>query len=162
VPEGYKAGTVLTFSLTVKYSQGNVSEVNEVQVAITNTAPIANAGNDKTVFQGSALTLSGINSHDINKDQLTYQWSVLSLPDNSIATISNENLINVNLIPDVVGAYSIQLEVKDGLNSDTDIIVLTVVQPSAGEMIFDPPEMVRIPDGNFLMGDESATAGTSQ
>ena len=41
----------------------------------TNSSPIADAGNDQTVFVGIAVSLIGSNSTDADSDQLTYFWS---------------------------------------------------------------------------------------
>ena len=46
----------------------------------TNTAPIANAGDDQNVFINSTVTLSGALSSDADGDTLGYSWSLSPFP----------------------------------------------------------------------------------
>ncbi|MFQ5466541.1 MAG: PKD domain-containing protein [Kiloniellaceae bacterium] len=92
-----------------------------------NTAPIADAGANRTQAVGSRLSLSGANSLDPDGDTLRYYWSVTSRPAGSAAALANPSSSSPSIVPDVLGTYVIQLSVGDGSLSDTDTITITAV-----------------------------------
>ena len=60
-----------------------------IVVAMGNTAPVANAGQDQTVAVGASVILNGSASHDVDRSALTYQWSLTIKPAGSVATFAN-------------------------------------------------------------------------
>ena len=60
----------------------------ELTVNAVNDSPIANAGDDQEVDEGTRLTLNGYQSSDIDNNDLSYQWKQLS---GISAIIENEN-----------------------------------------------------------------------
>ncbi len=62
---------------------------------------------------GSTIHLDGSQSYDPDGDPITYQWSFVSKPAGSLATLSNPNIINPTFTADVHGTYIIQLIVSD-------------------------------------------------
>ncbi|QOR68017.1 IPT/TIG domain protein [Cytobacillus suaedae] len=66
--------TVLTFELVVEGEGGPSSDTVNVEVIEFAPAPIANAGPDQTVRQGSVVTLDG----SVTGDVTIYQWTQLS------------------------------------------------------------------------------------
>ncbi len=100
---------------------------SESENAETNTTPVANAGADQTLFVGSVITLSAELSSDADGDSLEYSWSIATLPDGSVATLSSETSIVTSFLGDVAGTYIISLMVNDALaNSEVDSVNITV------------------------------------
>ena len=92
----------------------------------TNTLPVADAGEDQTVFaffDGDAeVQLDGIDSYDPDGDELEYYWYNDS--NNLIATGAEPNV----LLP--VGEHVIDLIVNDGFeDSEPNSCVVTVIEP---------------------------------
>lgn len=75
--------------LIVRDSLGAMSKPAIVQVSFHNVAPVANAGLSQSAIVGETVTLNGSGSTDANGDRLTYQWSLVTEPSRSHATISN-------------------------------------------------------------------------
>src|SRR6185503_2593733 len=75
------ADTVLTFSLTV--SDGTLSHTDTVNVTVRNVAqnraPVANAGPDQAVDEGTSVTQSGSGT-DPDGNTLTYAWAQTAGP----------------------------------------------------------------------------------
>lgn len=66
---------VMVFELRVSDRLGMLSDVARVQITISNTAPIARAGDDQTVLVGSVVTLDGSGSFDPDEHApLSYRW----------------------------------------------------------------------------------------
>ena len=68
-------------------------EPNACQAIKPNTPPNANAGLDQTVTVGSTVSLSASASSDADGNALTFQWSFVSKPPGSTATLSNPNTV---------------------------------------------------------------------
>lgn len=66
------------FRLTVTNGAG--SDAASVSVNTRNSAPVANAGPNQTVPPGSVVRLDGSMSSDVDGDQLTYSWQLISIP----------------------------------------------------------------------------------
>lgn len=96
----------------------------------SNVAPVADAGADKSVTKDLAVNFDGGGSTDTNGDTLGFVWSIVNTPIGSTATLSNSTAAIATLIPDVVGQYTIQLVVNDGmLDSSADTMVVSVFTP---------------------------------
>jgi len=88
--------------------------------------PIANAGSDANVNESSVVQLDGSASSDADSDPLTYQWSIVTKPNGSSATLSDSTAVNPTFVADVTGIYTIQLVVNDGQdNSAPDTVEIT-------------------------------------
>jgi len=80
--------------------------------------PVGNAGPPQTVPLGALVTLDGTKSSDSDNKPLTYQWSLLSVPTGSTATLTLPASANPYFTADLAGNYVAQLIVNDGyLNS---------------------------------------------
>jgi len=77
VPNGYKSGATLVFSVTVTVTdtQGSTNTDN-VKITILNSSPTANAGANQTAHVNDVITLDASESTDPNLDTLSYSWSV--------------------------------------------------------------------------------------
>ena len=83
VPSG---GATLTFRLTV--SDGtHTSPPDTVNITVKNVnqAPVADAGDDQTVQEGSPVTLHGGESFDPDGDPLTHEWVQTAGPEVSLS-----------------------------------------------------------------------------
>ncbi|WP_198673628.1 PKD domain-containing protein [Algibacillus agarilyticus] len=145
------AGTYIV-SLTVNDGE-LTSESQSLTITVTqaNTAPIASASitSDSGYLVGDTVTLTGINSTDAQKDNLTYLWQ-LTRPDNSNAVLSDATSVSPTFIADVEGTYDVSLTVSDGqLNSDATQISVLVAKANTA-----PNALASIlSDGGYTVGD---------
>ncbi|MGD9161933.1 MAG: PKD domain-containing protein, partial [Desulfobacteraceae bacterium] len=131
-------GESLTFKLTVTDIHGLQStDTCIVNIAWVNDPPVADAGPDQDVDEGSSVTLNGSGSSDPEGDSLTYKWTQVSGP---AVTFNDSKIVNPAFdIPyiDTDGeSMTFQLTVTDegGLqSSDTCIVNIVSVNnpPSA-------------------------------
>jgi hypothetical protein len=122
-----------------------------------NLGPTAYAGADFSGAIGALANLDGSASSDPDNDAMDYSWSFLSVPDGSALT--EEDLVNrftdaPSFVPDVVGDFEIELSVFDSESSDTDEVVVSVIDnlapvPNAGE------------DSKAAMGDNVLLDGSA-
>jgi len=100
------------------------SLADEVVVRVLNVAPVADAGEDATVYawiDGVAeVALDGSASSDDNGDELSYRW----LLDGAEITVGVSPLIELP-----VGEHLVELVVSDGWDEASDTVVVEVVGP---------------------------------
>jgi hypothetical protein len=102
------------------------SAPDTVRVSTINTPPVANAGQDRSALVGQTITLSGTGSSDVDGDELTYRWTILSKPQGSAAVLSSNTDVSPTITLDALGDYIIQLIVNDGLaDSAPDTVTLS-------------------------------------
>ena len=117
---------------------GGLCIANNISVISTsNTKPVANAGQDRTVNIGDLVSLDGTGSFDADNDPLTYNWTLLSKPDKSSAALYNTNLPQLSFVADVAGTYKIRLIVSDGksYSNPADVTI------TAGYTMVDVPNL---------------------
>jgi hypothetical protein len=130
-----RAGVTLTFQLTVSDGIASATDTVDVYVENVNHAPIANAGGDQTVNEGSSVSLNGTASYDQDGDLLGFEWSQVS---GNPVTLDNPNSAQPRFLAPLVssgGATLVfRLIVNDGLDlSVADDVYVTV------QNINDPP-----------------------
>lgn len=104
-----------------------------------NTAPVAEAGTDQTVAVGENVFLDGIGSLDPDDDPISFTWSIISKPEESLAELDDAAIINPCFTADKVGDYVVQLIVNDGeLDSDPDTVVITAKESGVIEIDIKP------------------------
>jgi len=119
-----------------------------------NNPPVANAGSDQTAVQGNVVTLNGSGSSDIDGDTITYNWTFVSIPMGSTATLSNPSTVNPNFTADLSGTYEVQLIVNDGtINSAPDTVTINIVALPAVDISANPV--------TILTGESSTLTWTS-
>ena len=92
----------------------------------SNTAPVADAGNDQNVATGTTVQLDGSASIDSDGDLITYAWSLASHPDGSAASLSDLAIVNPTFVADLDGQYTLELVVADAeLQSAVDSVTIT-------------------------------------
>jgi uncharacterized protein YegL len=129
--EGAPCGS-LPVNSTVDYTDDEGAHVvfPEVDVTVNCLPPVADAGGDKTVPEGSSVTLDGSGSHDPDGTITAYAWSgatagvgTLSDTSNAVATYSG--------VDDGVDAVALKVTDDNGLtDTDTTNVTVTNVAPS--------------------------------
>jgi hypothetical protein len=86
----------------------------------------ADAGISRSVTTGSAVSLNGSGSSNVNN--LAYDWIFRRKPANSVTAFNDKAAVDPIFIPDVDGVYEVQLTVNDGLTySDPEMIFITAI-----------------------------------
>ena len=135
------------------------SEPSFVTVIATtgNAAPIANAGNDIVIVQGtlSTVLLSGATSTDADGDELSYSWSLISQPTYSEALLTSINTAETRLPLDRYGDYLAQLTVFDGTVSSTpDTKLIRYVR--SGREVDAGPDTITYPNNIVVLDGRSS------
>lgn len=111
----------LDFNSTGSYTVTFKSTVQQ------NTPPVADAGEDQSVYMNTQITLDGSGSNDIDGQTLMYAWSFVSKPAGSAAVLSSVTAVNPKFTCDLRGDYVLQLIVNDGFaDSDPDTVTVNV------------------------------------
>ena len=127
-----------TYSLELTVSDGTLSSTDQVQVTAVsrpNVPPNANAGQDQTAQVGTVVLLDGRGSQDPDNgpQPLTFQWSFVAVPSESILTttdLQGATTPLANFTPDVVGIYRVGLQVSDGRDVSQAEVQITVMLPN--------------------------------
>ena len=122
----YMLGVDLT--LLEKYSSGiSGNDVNSVSWRIeeeNNIVPVANAGQDTTLYAATSYTLDGSGSYDADGDSLSFQWyspEGIVLDDETSATPV------LTITSELYGQeLSFLLSVSDGMDISTDVVVISI------------------------------------
>ncbi|MBI3988874.1 MAG: hypothetical protein HY347_04575, partial [candidate division NC10 bacterium] len=121
-------GMPYAFYSVARDQTGNLEEVPpdpDTTTRVTN-APIANAGSDQTVDEGTTVTLDGTGSSDPDGDSLSFEWTQTAGPAVALggATTATPSF----RAPFVSSATTLtfQVTVSDGFASSTDTVVITV------------------------------------
>ena len=134
------AGTY-TFRLTVKDTKGNAKSDDVIitvksATSTANTAPIANAGPDKTLtLPTNSVKLTGSGT-DAEGTISNFKWSQTSGP--STATISGSSTATATFSNLKAGKYYFRLQVKDSSGAvGVDTVIVTVVNATASVITLD-------------------------
>lgn len=116
-----------------------------------NIAPYGNAGPSQSALTGSQVIVDGSASSDANGDTVTYQWSMVSRPAGSAASLGGANTMRAGLVPDVAGDYLLGLVVSDGAFSSPISVVKVSAVSSSG-----------VPSGYTLVWFDEFESGSTQ
>ena len=73
-------GETLTFELTVTANGDTDTDTVSISVVNVNHTPVAVAGDDQSIAEGSLVTLDGQDSFDVDADPISYTWVQISGP----------------------------------------------------------------------------------
>ena len=122
----------VTVQLTVTNSAGSSSDTVDVTVRSVNRAPVADAGVDQTVREGSDVTLDASASFDADGDVLLYRWTQTDGPPAEMrdATTARATFTAPLLFGGIGGSATLtfNLTVFDGALSSTDDVRIVVEQ----------------------------------
>jgi len=147
------------YRFRLRVSDGELSAEDEVSILVrtaSNLPPIADAGEDQQVAQGSLVELDGSGSSDPDGDglELTYHWSIGRVPGGSVS-LSDSTATRPSFTAERPGEYVFGLSVSDGdLTSLQDIVTITVLERLFNEVA----GMIEIPAGTFVMGSATGAA----
>ena len=113
--------TTLEFRLTVEGLGTQSTSTVSVQVVESGTVPVANAGPDQTVIQGTVVELNGT----LSSDAVTYQWDQLSGPT---VILSDDNTATPSFIfPKQPVSLVFRLTVSGPVGSSTDTVQISTI-----------------------------------
>lgn len=102
------------------------SNPDQCKITVSNTVPVADAGLDQSVAQGSVVQLSGSGSSDADGDVLAFSWTFAFRPSGSGATLSSPTSATPTFTADLAGDYAVDLTVNDGeASSASDRVMVT-------------------------------------
>lgn len=128
---------IYIFGLVVKDPDEAMSNTDFV-VFEANSAlepPTADAGPNVTALEGSEVCLDGSNSHDPGGAELTFEWSIVSVPQESNATTADLVPTGTEACfePDAPGTYAVALVVDNGLvDSEPDFAFVAAGSTNQG------------------------------
>jgi hypothetical protein len=117
-----------TYKVSLTVNDADNSSTPDVITIIVSTKPIAEAGNDTTVYMATKyFTFNGNGSYDADADPLTYNWTIISAPTGSGKKLYSFDTQTPKLKLDATGDFVLSLVVSDGISlSKADTVVLTV------------------------------------
>ena len=136
VQSGFTVDVAGTYILSLTVSNGTASNTADVTISTSSVPPVANAGPNQFVNIGATVQLNGSGSTDLNGSLLSYHWTMTGLPANSMATLSNPNIVNPTFTADLPGTYQAQLVVNDGYNNSASSTVTITTNPPTVPMAF--------------------------
>ncbi len=122
----YNGPDSFTFQANDAQADSAVATVSLI-VTPTNDQPIAKAGADQAVFVRTRVALDGRGSSDVDGDPLACNWTLITRPAHSKATLNGATWANPVFKADKPGIYVVRLVVNDGtVNSEPDEVTITV------------------------------------
>jgi Glucodextranase, domain B/K319L-like, PKD domain len=109
-----------------------------------NHVPVADAGPDQTsgIEVGDVVLLDGSASRDPDGQALSYTWTLIDVPAESAASLSDPAVVNPAFVADRAGTYTASLTVSDGVwESAPDDVSFTVVVPPPTVSITAPENL---------------------
>jgi len=117
-------GETLTFELTVTAKGQTAADTVSVTIVNVNHVPVADAGDDQSVAEGSSVILHGDLSFDADADPFTYRWTQVSGPIIALTGGTTRNptftapFAGSSGASGVVASLIFELRVADGFPAD--------------------------------------------
>ena len=152
-----------TFVAQLIVSNGTLSSTPcTTTIATTNTAPVADAGQNQSVSTGATVQLDGSGSQDADLDPLSYSWSLLSRPAQSSAVLSAASSKNPTFVADQPGVYVAQLIVSDGFTYSAPVTVTITAIAMKISLSPDPLNLTNSPATlTVTLGTPAGSGGVS-
>ena len=120
------------YTLQLIVNNGTLSstpETVQVTAATGSLPPNANAGYDQNALVNQTVTLNGSNSFDPNSPPLSFTslWTIKSVPAGSALTnaqILDAATVGAQFVPDVAGAYVLDLRVTNTVGASNDTVTV--------------------------------------
>ncbi len=157
-PQVSIGGATLTFELTVTANDVTATDTVNVTIVNLNHPPVADAGADQELAEGTPVTLHGEDSFDIDLDAFSYAWVQISGPAVTLtgATTANPTFVapfgGGGGAPGIVAELVFELLVDDGYPAEV---------PAPGFTFANVRDRVTITVLN-INTDPVADAGTDQ
>ena len=121
------SGAVITFAVDVTNGYIDRTDTVDVIVSHINRAPIAAAGTNQTVDEGSTVQLDGTQSYDLDGDALHFSWVQTAGPSVTLATPA---AATTSFIAPLVGqapvTLAFDLHVSDAVSESIASVQVTV------------------------------------
>lgn len=165
------AATVLSFRLVVNDGfDASLADFVDVVVASTNSAPVADAGDDRTAKAGSVVTLDASRSYDGEGNAIAFEWTQVAGP--AVALVPGPEVPNPSFTaPSAAGATLVfKLRASDGMESSlpsagadpaqADTVAIAIVENSRPLAVAGPDRTVAenslvLLDGGASRDDDS-------
>ena len=126
-----------TFALNVQDTSGAVSDTAYIILEATPglDLPFADAGANQSGLEGSDICLNGVESYDPNGHDLSFIWTLVSLPPGSALTNSEITATGTTacITPDAPGSYAVALVVNNGIvDSEPDFAFIAAGSTNQG------------------------------
>lgn len=130
---------------------GELSATDTVIISSFNQAPTAVAtelvsgSTEHLMFLGDSVVLDGSDSSDSDGDEISYQWTITDAPLGSFPGFLDTDTAFPTLIPDVEGAYTVELVVSDFLGPGEPVtvdITVTLAIEYAENLIMEACDIV--------------------
>jgi hypothetical protein len=148
------ASSTPNLRINSREATSNKPELLITPEAVTNTAPVVNAGPDQTLALPSSVTLDATVSDDglpSPPAALTFTWTKVSGP--GTVNFSSPNASDTAASFSTTGTYVLQLQASDSVLSATDQVQV-IVNP-------DPTILNLLPTADAYVRDGSANANTN-
>jgi hypothetical protein len=127
--------TPLTWSWSTSTGDSTAAVAYSI-LTTTNTAPVANAGQNQSSTTGIVTQIDGSGSYATSYGATitTYTWSITSAPGGSTATLSSTSVVKPTITLDHLGTYVFNLEVTDSqsLTSAASTVTVTATNITVG------------------------------
>jgi hypothetical protein len=89
-----------------------------------NVAPVARTAPPQSVVLGQTVSFDGSASSDANGDTLSYNWSWVSKPEGSLASLDSTTSAKSKFTLDLPGLYAASLVVNDGKTKSESVLAV--------------------------------------
>ncbi len=138
----FTPGAVGTYVVTLAATDKDGAQGSDSRTfQVTNTVPVARAGQDQAVVEGSTVTLDGSASGDADGDALAYSWTLHASSTGTPAVdLSSATAATPTFKTTDQGTYTFHLTVSDGRGgTHTDDVTVTVANAAPTAAITGGP-----------------------
>ncbi len=109
-----------------------------------------------TVYLNTNVSISALNTFDIDNDPLSYQWRLLSTPSGSNAVLSSLNQPEISFTTDKRGIYTLRLDLSDTYEKTGKTISLQCVNRKPQTIV--TTSATEIPHGEMVIFDATQSS----